>query len=65
MVVKISIRTLRREKGLSQLELAEQLGINQSAVAQWENGKTTPSFKRLKKLAEALECSVDDLTKED
>ena len=47
------------------MELAEQLGINQSAVAQWETGKTTPSFKRLKKLAEALECSVDELMKED
>lgn len=47
------------------MELAELLEINQSAVAQWENGKTAPSFKRLKKLAEALECSVDDLMKED
>ena len=65
MVVKISIRKLRRDKGLSQFELAELLGINQSAVAQWETGKTAPNFKRLKKLAEILDCSVDDLMKED
>ena len=64
-MVKISIRKLRREKGLSQFELAELLGINQSAVAQWETGKTAPNFKRLKKLAEILDCSVDDLMKED
>lgn len=65
MVVKISIRKLRRDKGLSQFELAELLGINQSAVAQWETGKTAPNFKRLKKLAEILGCSVDDLMKDD
>lgn len=60
-VVNISIKTLRRKKGLSQKELAELLGLNQSAVAQWETGKTAPNFRRLKKLTEILECSVDDL----
>ena len=63
-MVDISIKTFRKKKGLSQKELAGLLGLNQSAVAQWETGKTAPNFRRLKKLTEILECSVDDLMEE-
>lgn len=37
------IRDLRKEHELSQQELAKQLGVNQTAVSQWERGVTTPS----------------------
>ena len=37
------IRDLRKEHKLSQQELAKQLGVNQTAVSQWERGVTTPS----------------------
>ena len=63
-VVNISIKTLRKKKGLSQEELARMLGIGQSAVAHWETGDTSPSFKKLKKLSEILECTVDELVED-
>ncbi len=37
------IRYLRKEHELSQQELAQKLGVNQTAVSQWERGVTTPS----------------------
>lgn len=37
------IRDLRKEHELSQQELAQKLGVNQTAVSQWERGVTTPS----------------------
>lgn len=41
------IRRVRRLGGCSQRELAEQLGVSQSAVAKWETGRTTPSSSML------------------
>lgn len=38
------ISSLRKERVLSQAELADILGVHQTAVSQWESGKTTPSF---------------------
>ena len=41
------IRRVRRLGGCSQRELAQQLGVSQSAVAKWETGRTTPSSRML------------------
>jgi DNA-binding XRE family transcriptional regulator len=38
------IRAARRQAGLSQADLADQLGIRQSSVGQWERGATTPTL---------------------
>ena len=38
------IRTARRHAGLSQADLAQELGIRQSSVGQWERGATTPTL---------------------
>ncbi len=46
------ISNLRKEQGLSQAELADALCVHQTAVSQWESGKTTPSF--------ALICDMSD-----
>lgn len=51
----------RRRAGLTQEKVAQHLGIRQSAVAQWESGKSTPTLKNVKKLATLFHCSVDDL----
>lgn len=60
----ISIKQKRLDAGLTQKELAKQLGVDQSAVALWENG-TGPKRSRLADLAKVLECSVADLIEED
>lgn len=52
---------LRTEKGLSQAQLAELLGISDKAVSKWENGLSKPHIETLKKLAVALDTSFDKM----
>lgn len=52
---------LRRMKGLSQEELAEQVGVSRQAVSKWENGETAPDLQKLLALSETLEVSLDYL----
>lgn len=61
----ISIRSARKAKGFSQKELAGLLGVNQSAICQWETGKTGPTFKTIPLIAEILECDIAELFEED
>lgn len=55
------IRELRKEKGISQQELAKLCGVHQTAVSQWEKGRTMPDRKSLQLLSEAFEVSIDTL----
>lgn len=57
----MSFLSARERTGLTQKEVAERLGIDQSAVSLWENGKTSPRVSVLVKLAELYHCSLDDL----
>lgn len=57
-----NIRRLRRERGLTQLELAEQAGLSNIAIVQLETGRrTNPRSDTVEAIAKALECSVEDL----
>lgn len=56
-----SLKELRRAKGLSQVELAKLLDVNQSAISQWEKGRTSPDYQKLLRLSEVLDVSVDAL----
>lgn len=56
-----AIRSARRRAGLSQVELAELLGVRQSSVSQWERGSTKPSTVHLLTLAARLGCSLVEL----
>ena len=44
---------------MSQAELAERAGLQASAISHFENGRRSPSFDNLKKLADALSVSID------
>jgi transcriptional regulator with XRE-family HTH domain len=56
------IRTLRKERDLTQLQLAEYVGVTQSSVAAWESGKReVPKGDNLLKLAEALGFEAGEL----
>lgn len=52
---------LRKNTGLSQTELAHQLGVTNKAVSKWENGKAKPGTETLRKLAALFGISVDML----
>ncbi|MDL2214389.1 helix-turn-helix domain-containing protein [Clostridia bacterium OttesenSCG-928-O13] len=57
MTVGENIKSNRKDKNLTQGQLADMLGVKQNTVAQWENGRTQPSLEQLKKIAEALNVS--------
>ncbi len=59
------LKKLRFEKGISQMELAVAAGISQSHYCMIENGRDTPSIKRLAAIAKALGCTVKDLVLDD
>ena len=59
--MKDVIREARRKMGLNQTELAEQMGVTQSAVSHWENGETMPTPRQIPRLAEILNIRVSDL----
>jgi len=56
-----NIRLLRKNKGWTQQELADKIGIKRSLVGAYEEGRAEPSAKKLLKFAEILNVSVDDL----
>lgn len=51
----------RREAGLTQSELAEKINVSQPTIAMWENGGAMPTAAKLPHLAEALNCTIDEL----
>ena len=64
------VRTLRQDRGLTQLELAERAGTSQPTVAAYESGAKSPTLHTLRKLARAASAelvmrAVPALTRED
>ena len=55
------IASLRKERGMTQLELAERMGVTDKAVSKWERDLSCPSVETLPKLAELFCVSVDEL----
>lgn len=52
-------RTLRQEKGLTQVELSKILSINQNTVSNWETNKSIPDYETIIKLANLYNVSLD------
>lgn len=59
MIFSERLKRLRKEKKLTQKELAEQIGISQKSYSHWETGKNEPSLENLIKLVDLLEVSID------
>ena len=55
------ISTIRKEKGMTQKDIAEKLGITDKAVSKWERDIAFPDTATIPKLAEILGVSVEDL----
>ncbi|KRE33955.1 helix-turn-helix domain-containing protein [Paenibacillus sp. Soil522] len=56
-----NINRYRKEKGLTQEELAQILGLSFQAVSKWENAHTMPEISLLPSLSKALEVSIEKL----
>ena len=55
------IQQCRKEKGLTQMQLAEQLNITNRAVSKWETGKSMPDASIMMELCEILGITVNEL----
>ena len=55
------ISSLRKEKGMTQLELADKMGVTDKAVSKWERDLSIPDINSITRLAEIFEVSVDEL----
>ena len=56
-----TLRKLRKEKGLSQSQLASQMFVNKSTIARWENGTRLPDAAMITRLSKILEVDVGTL----
>lgn len=55
------LQELRKNKGLTQEELAEELYVSRTAVSKWESGRGYPSIDSLKDISKFFSVSIDDL----
>ena len=56
-----TISSLRKEKGMTQKDLADMLGITDKAVSKWERGVAYPDTATIPAIAEIFEISVEEL----
>lgn len=61
MTIGKRIALLRKEKGMTQEDLANAMGVSPQAVSKWENDQTCPDISALPKLSRLLGVSVDEL----
>ena len=59
--MKISLRAIRINLGLSRDEMAEKLGVCKQTIANWEQGKTEPTLAILRKFSNLFDISIDDI----
>jgi len=55
------ISFLRKEKGMTQSELAEKMNVTDKAVSKWERNLSCPDINSIPRLAEILDISTDEL----
>lgn len=53
------LRAARKHRGLSQLEVANRIGLNHANISLFETGERKPSFDNLRALADALDVTID------
>lgn len=57
----VNLKRIRNEKGMSQAGLADKMGYKQVTISSWEVGRSEPSMGDIARLAEALDCTQEDL----
>lgn len=55
---------LRKRRGMTQLELAEELNVSRQAVSRWEQGISNPSTENMVRIGKLLDVSIDTLVNE-
>lgn len=57
------LKTLRKKMGLTQAELAQEIGVSGRALNSWECGQRWPKIEDAIKLAEFFGCTLDELVR--
>ncbi len=65
MEIGNKILELRKQRNLSQEQLAEKMGVARQTISKWELGETSPDLEQSKKLSQIFDVSLDDLTNND
>ena len=55
------LQELRKNRGLTQEELAEALYVSRTAISKWESGRGMPSIESLKAISKFFAVTLDDL----
>lgn len=63
MKIADTVQQLRKAKGLSQEQLAEQLGVSRQAVSKWESGQSIPELDKIILMSDFFETTTDYLLK--
>ena len=57
----MTIKDIRKSKKIGQVELARVLNVTQATISLYENGLRQPDISLIPKLAEILQCSIEDI----
>lgn len=53
------LKELRKDKNMTQVQLAEELGVSKGTIAMWEIGKREPNFETLNRLSDIFDKRID------
>lgn len=59
--IKDNLRRIRKEKKMTQQQLADQIGVNVYAIKSWESGRYEPTTKNAFEVAKVLGVTMDEL----
>lgn len=65
MTLADNIKTTRNIRNITQNEMADALGVNQTFISQLENGRRVPTLEMTERIADVLDCSIDGLLERD
>lgn len=65
MTVSANIRRLRKKAGLTQIELAEKVGVSIATLRRWEAGETSPTGTKITEIADLLGVLPYEIVRED
>jgi DNA-binding XRE family transcriptional regulator len=59
--MKKTLKTLRNEAGLTQIEAADVLNVSHDTIARWESGETYPSALQIAEICRVYKCKFEDI----
>lgn len=60
-----NLQKLRKEKNISQEQLAEKLGVTRQSVSKWESGTSYPEMDKIVTLCKIFNCDIDTIINKD